>query len=102
MIDAGTLKVPIGITGDRGTCQGKLKTLVKWLLGRGGDELDTDGIKLYSAFIAEGYRKATLSEVSEPEYGYLGDSEILETTLTFNIPNPFDNVTFDGKNFVQQ
>lgn len=98
-IQAGTLKVPIGYTGARGTGKVKLKDLVKWLLGRGGNALTSEGIWLYSPFVDEGFAKVTLLEVGEPEYGYLGQYEILETTLTFTIPDPFDNVVFSNNAF---
>lgn len=101
-VESGTLKIPIGYQGARGSGKGHLKALVTWLLGRGGDELTQDGILLYSAFIDEGFKKATLDEISEPEYCYLGDFELLETVITFNIPDPLDNVVFDGTKFVEQ
>ena len=99
-VEAGGLKIPIGYQGARGSGKAVLKALVLWLLGRGGDELTSEGIYLYSAFIDEGFRKVTFSEISEPEYHYLGDFELLEATITFNIPDPLDNVTFDGGRFV--
>lgn len=98
-MQSGTLKVPIACQGKRGTCKGKLKTLVKWLLGRGGVPLDENGILLYYAFIDEGFGKVTLQEVTDVEYNYQGEYELLEANLVFYIPDPFCNYTFDGGTF---
>lgn len=99
-IQSGTLKIPIGWQGNRGDGKVRLKRLVLWLLGRGGVELTSEGIWLYSPFISEGFKKVTLQQVSEPEYSYLGSYELMTATLVFYVPNPLDNVSYSGGAFV--